>query len=80
MRRKSISSFSRTFQGTIILTTGNLIVTSFDDLTYAFENFTLPFHDGGLYHIETSPLTCKANQWTGFYKIEASIMKGLKLT
>ena len=25
------------------------------------------FHDGGPYHIKTSPLTCRANQWTGFY-------------
>ena len=22
--------------------------------------------DGGRYHIETSPLICSANQWTGF--------------
>ena len=37
-----------------------------------------PFHDGGRYHIETSPLICSANQWTGFYMITASVMKGLK--
>ena len=29
------------------------------------------------YHIETSPLICGANQWTGFYMITASVMKGL---
>ena len=29
------------------------------------------FHDGGRYHIET-----RANQWTGFYMITASIMNG----
>ena len=34
-------------------------------------------HDGGRYHIETSPLICSANQWTGFYMITASVMKGL---
>ena len=28
---------------------------------------------GGLYHIETSPLTCTADQWTGFYMIGTSI-------
>ena len=39
--------------------------------------FFLKIHDGGLYHIETSPLICFANQWTGFYMIEASVMKGL---
>ena len=27
------------------------------------------FHDGGSYHIETSPLICGANQSTGFYMI-----------
>ena len=31
-----------------------------------------PFHDGGRYYIETS-------QWTGFYMITASVMKGLKV-
>ena len=36
------------------------------------------FHDGGHYHIETSPLICSANQWTGFYMITASVMKGLR--
>ena len=35
------------------------------------------FHDGGRNHIETSPLICSTNQWTGFYMISASIMKGL---
>ena len=35
------------------------------------------FHDGGRYHIETSPLIYGANQWTGFYMITASVMKQL---
>ena len=35
------------------------------------------FHDGGHY-IETSPLICCANQWTGFYMITASVMKELR--
>ena len=39
----------------------------------------LTFHDGGWYHIETSPLICRANQWTGFYIISASVMKRLKV-
>ena len=38
-----------------------------------------PFHDRGRYHIETSPLICSANQWTGFYMITASVMKGLNV-
>ena len=37
----------------------------------------LLFHDGGRYHIETSRLICRANQWTGFYMITASAMKEL---
>ena len=36
------------------------------------------FHDGGRYHIETSPVICSANQWTGFYMITASVMKELR--
>ena len=35
------------------------------------------FHDGGRYHIETSPLICSANQWAGFYTITASVMTEL---
>ena len=33
------------------------------------EGFQL-FHDGGPYHIDTNPLVCSANQWTGFYMID----------
>ena len=36
------------------------------------------FHDGGSYHIETSPLICRANQWTDFYMITASVVKELR--
>ena len=32
-------------------------------------------HDGGRYHIETSPLICSVNQRTGFYMITAFVMK-----
>ena len=35
------------------------------------------FHDGGLYHIEASPLICRANHWTGFYMMGISVMKEL---
>ena len=34
-------------------------------------------HDGRCYHIEISPLICRANQWTGFYMITASVIKEL---
>ena len=33
------------------------------------------FHDGGRYHLETSLLICRANQWTGLYMITAAVMK-----
>ena len=35
-------------------------------------------HDVESYHIETSLLICRANQWTCFYKIGTSVMKELK--
>ena len=47
-------------------------------LSLSFPIFYEPFHDGGHYYIETSPLICVANQWTGFYMITASVVKGLK--
>ena len=36
-------------------------------------------HEGGPYHIETSPLICSANQWTGVYMIGTSLMQKLLL-
>ena len=35
------------------------------------------FHDGGFYHIEIRPMTCRAIQWTFLYMIEDSVMKKL---
>ena len=35
-------------------------------------------HDGGPYHIETSPSICRANQRTCAYMIGTSVMKELK--
>ena len=32
-----------------------------------------------VYLLETSPLICRANQWTGFYMIMASVMKELNI-
>ena len=31
-----------------------------------FGNWISLFHDGGCYNIETRPVICYANQWTGF--------------
>ena len=36
------------------------------------------FHHGGSDHIETSPLICRVNQWTGFYMIGTSVMKEVR--
>ena len=41
------------------------------------KRFTTLIYDGGCYHIETSPLICSANQWTGFYMITVSVLKEL---
>ena len=35
------------------------------------------FYDRGSYHIESSPLICFANQWTGSYMVGTSVMKEL---
>ena len=41
------------------------------------KNDYYPFHDEGRYRIETSPLICGVNQWTGVYMMLGSVMKGL---
>ena len=38
------------------------------------------FHEGGPYHIKTSPFIWSANQWTGFYMIAASVMKEVNIS
>ena len=35
------------------------------------------FKTEAVYHIETSSLICKANQWTGFYMITVAVLKEL---
>ena len=47
-------------------------------ITPLMTGFFKRFHDRDRYRIETSPLICGANQWTGFYMITASVMKGLR--
>ena len=57
----------------------SLVWQKFIDLRFSDCQFSHePFQDGGRYHIETSPLICGANQWTGFYLITASVLKGLR--
>ena len=53
-----------------------------NDIEFLYDTTTLLnylFYDRVSYHLETSPLICTANQWTGFYMIGTSIMKDLKL-
>ena len=38
------------------------------------------FQEGGPHHIETSPLICRANEWTGYCMIGASVMKELTVS
>ena len=45
--------------------------------SFSLQSVFFDSHDGGTYHVETSPLICSANQWTVFYMIGSSIMKGL---
>ena len=45
--------------------------------TKPVKNFTFDSFMTGTYHIDTSLLICSANQWTGFYMIETSVMKKL---
>ena len=52
---------------------------SFESLNPISRDDSLLFHDGEHYHIETSPLICFVNQWTGFYMITTSVMKELIL-
>ena len=50
-----------------------------EDFTKTFKFLTFSWrNDEDLYHIETSPFICRANQWPGFYTIGTSIMKELK--
>ena len=44
-----------------------------------YPTFTQLLHDGGPYHIATTPMIYGANQWTGFYMIGTSVMKELTL-
>ena len=39
--------------------------------------YLLDFLDEGPYHIETGPLICNPNQWTGFYMVGTSVVKEL---
>ena len=46
-------------------------------LFYIFKKLTLSWRSH--YHTETSPLICRANQWTGLYMITNSVIKKLNM-
>ena len=52
--------------------------SSLNEMSFTYYNSIYLFHDRGRYHIETSPLICSANQWTGFYMITAPVMKEIR--
>ena len=54
---------------------GRFCIELAKNITY--DNKPVIFNGGGRNHIETSPLICSVNQWTGFYMIKASVMKEL---
>ena len=57
-----------------------LCTKGFASVTYKYYYFCVTvqlFHEGGPYHIDTSPLICRPSQWTGFYMIGSSAMKEL---
>ena len=58
-------------------TTRNIELMSVQDRSTYFDSSSLRFRYGSPYHIETSPLICSANQWTGFYMVRTSVMKEL---
>ena len=71
---------TKLFNGVYIVIFSNILsdrVAMLVILIFNFSSFFFNFHDGGRYHIETSPLICSANQWTGFYLISASVVKEL---
>ena len=45
-------------------------------ISFVYHSFTLLWRRS--HHIETSPLICRVNQWTGFYMIKTSVKKELK--
>ena len=49
---------------------------TFEDMVF----YLWLFHDRGSYYVETSPLICRANKWTGFYMIGTSVKKKLVLS
>ena len=52
--------------------------TAFHDLGVKIVFLELTLSRRRSYQVETNPLICSANQWTGFYMIGTSVMKELE--
>ena len=68
------------FSSTII--NSEKLLRTLSSLSFSFSNLQKKYfdsYDGDPYHIETSPLICSENQWTVFYVIWTSVMKGSSL-
>ena len=46
-----------------------------EDIFTTEKQYNLTLYHKGSYHIETSPLICNPNQWTGFCLVRTSLMK-----
>ena len=66
-KRTSVNVQRNQRRWTCIIKNNHILIKQSDQL----------FHDGGPYHMETSPLISRTNQWTGFYMIGISVMKEL---
>ena len=73
--RKRVEVVKRNRDGSLLSSVSmmNNVLETIAVLTYLF-------HDGGLYHTETSSLIWSANQWTKLYIIGTSVMKGLSFS
>ena len=72
---KNVHSFSYTMIEVTEIYAGQIILI----LMLSFNvKYLYIFHGGVTFHIVTSSLICRANQWTGFYMIRTSVITELK--
>ena len=85
LTEKQIMLFKTTINGLFNYIWCYLFIGCFDGKIGVFQQtavkgllYPYPFNDQWLFHIETSQLICRENQYTGFYMREELIIKGLK--
>ena len=72
---KNVHSFSYTMLEVTEIYAGQIILILMPSFNV---KYLYIFHGGVTFHIVTSSLICRANQWTGFYMIRTSVIKELK--